>query len=382
VSSLSRILGLVLNILEYCLYCLILIVFKARNLSHNVLKQILYQKLGISVRLQPLIYFNFDHFTDFVSYLNLLIFKTIYFIPDCITNFTNFCSQTNLLTSSGKFFLFDPPIYTSQLRFEIVLQLCNHLVFSLKFCSYYCVHLVITISKFVRLMATLFLIHFFFDLNLVFNIVDCSCTFILFSQKSVHKISKFYLQSCAKLSIHLIKHSSKLFAIFKSIYFNASKIFFFFILVSLQKLYGLFKTHQLNFHFFKNFVQEACSCITFSIYDLTRLFSHSESLLKCNNSFIDLATDTSQHLLVFFGLCWKSDNLLHQYSIFFFGFSLGKVIFWDFWLQNRPHLTQFLLALGLKTLNEIWQLITLFLTLPKLLLKLVSNPFLSFQLRL
>ena len=145
-GSLGRVLRLIFYILQNGLHRLVLVVFKPRYLSHNILEQVLHQKFRVSVRLQSLIHLNFDHFTDFVSDLHLLVFKSVYFVPNCITNLANFCSQANLLTSSRKFLLFDPPINASELRLEIILQLRDHLIFPLELCPYNCIHLVVAIS--------------------------------------------------------------------------------------------------------------------------------------------------------------------------------------------------------------------------------------------
>jgi hypothetical protein len=197
------------------------------------------------------------------------MFESVNLIPNCITNLANFPSQTNFLTCPCQLFLFDPAIDAPKLRLKVILKLSNHLIFSLEFSPNNSVHLIISISQLISLMSTFFLIHLVFDLKLVLHVVYCTRPFFLLRKKSIDQISQFNFQTRRKLSIHLIEHGAKFLTVLKCINFYPTQIFFFFKLVSFQELYCLFESHQLNLHFFKNFVQKTGGCIPLPIHNLT-----------------------------------------------------------------------------------------------------------------
>ena len=61
-------------------------ILETSDFVHHVLEKVLYEQLGVLVRLEALVHFDLDHFRDLVCDLNLLILKRIYFVANCIVD--------------------------------------------------------------------------------------------------------------------------------------------------------------------------------------------------------------------------------------------------------------------------------------------------------
>lgn len=152
VRALSRVLRLVLHIFEQLDDGGILAVLERRDFIHHVLEQVLHEELGILVRLQSLVDFNFDHFAYFVSDLDLLVFESVNFVPHSLVHPAELTPEGDFLRGASHFFLLDPAVDTSDLGLKIVLQLGNQLVLPLEFCPHNRVHLIVAVAQFIRLV--------------------------------------------------------------------------------------------------------------------------------------------------------------------------------------------------------------------------------------
>jgi hypothetical protein len=196
-----------------------------------------------------LINFNLDHFTNLVGNLHLFAFKSVNFVPHCIAYLSNLTSGSHFQTCTGHFFLFDPTVNTSNLRFEIGLKCCNSLVFTLELCPNDGIHLVITVPQFFCLVATLLLAQFVFNVDLVLDVVELAGSFLLLTEQTVDEVSHFNLHSISQFGVNLPKHASELFRIFKVRDFNTAKILFFFHSFHFDQAELLLKCHDFLLHF-------------------------------------------------------------------------------------------------------------------------------------
>lgn len=132
------------------------------------------QDFSVFIGLKSLVNLNFNHLTDLVCDLNLLILKSINLVPHCVTHFRYLASNCYFLSGPSKLFLLDPAVNAPDLGFEVVLQLLNRLILSLKLSSHYRVHLVVTVTQLLSLVPALLLVHFILHVHSVLHVVDGS----------------------------------------------------------------------------------------------------------------------------------------------------------------------------------------------------------------
>jgi len=132
VSPLRRILLRVFDLLKDLTYVAVLTFLDCGDFSHDILKQVLDEHLGVSIAIHSLVNLNPDHLTQLVRYLHLVSLEAVNLVPDSIVDLGDLRPDVDLLLGASHLFLPDPAINAPDLGLEVGVQRLDRLVFPLE----------------------------------------------------------------------------------------------------------------------------------------------------------------------------------------------------------------------------------------------------------
>lgn len=119
---------------------------------HDILNEWLHHVFGLLVRTESRVHFHLYHLWQLLCHLHLLTLEGVHVVTKRVWHLCYLTSQVYLLLGSVKFFLFNPPIDSSDLLLKAILQTHDSFVLPLEFTPHYGVHCCISITHLISVI--------------------------------------------------------------------------------------------------------------------------------------------------------------------------------------------------------------------------------------
>lgn len=195
-----------LHFLEDLANAAVLALLDLLDLAHDILEEILDEHLSLLVRVEPLVNFDANHFTELVRYLSLAVLETIDLVSNRVVDLGDFTAEGDFLLRTSHLFLADPAVDAADLGFKVRAERLNRLIFALELLADVPVHLVITLAHFFNTLSALLLLHAILHLYLIPHIIDLTSTLFLLAQQAIDKVGDLDLKALLRIVLYLVQH--------------------------------------------------------------------------------------------------------------------------------------------------------------------------------